>query len=88
MVIWKWTLGMTDRQTLHIPMGARLLRVQVQGDYPRLWALCDPSAHSVPRILATYGTGAPVPDNPGVYIDSYLVAHDALVFHVFDVTDL
>ena len=89
MVIWKWTLGSVDWQTIHMPEGAKILNVRVQQGYPRLWALCNPDNHTVPRTLRTYPTGAPTPEeNPGEYIGTYTLAQDALVFHVFDATPL
>ena len=85
MRIWKWTLAVTDLQSLSIPEGARLLTVQAQGDMPQLWALVDEKAPIVHRNFATYGTGNPMPDgDPGQYVGTYQIRGGALVFHVFE----
>ena len=85
MRIWKWTLTVTDMQSLPIPEGAKLLAVQMQGDVPQLWALVDEKARIVHRKLATYGTGNSMPDgDPGQYVGTYQICGGALVFHVFE----
>ncbi len=38
MRIFKWTLAVTDAQTLELPQGAGILTVQAQGDMPQLEA--------------------------------------------------
>ena len=89
MRIWRWTLPVTDRQTVMIPAGARLMDVQVQpwppqNDLPQLWALCDESAPPAPRHIAIYGTGNPMPDDPGEYIATFQMRGGSLVFHAFE----
>lgn len=85
MKIWKWQIEITDRQTVMMPDGAKLLDVQMQGDTCCVWALCDETAPKKPRHIAIYGTGNPVPDEPGVYVATFQVRGGALVFHVFEI---
>lgn len=90
MRIWKWALPVTDRQTVMIPGGAKLLDVQVQKGpmqerFAQLWALCDENAPPEPRHIAIYGTGNPMPDEPGDYIATFQMHGGALVFHAFEV---
>jgi hypothetical protein len=83
--IWKWTLSITDLQSIAMPEGAQLLAVQTQHGAPQLWALVDERAPQVHRNFATYGTGNPMPDgDPGKYVGTYQVAGGKLVFHVFE----
>lgn len=84
MRIWKWKLAATDVQTIEVPAGAKLLDVQAQGGLPNLWALCDENAPSTPRRIAIYGTGNPMPDEPGEYIATFQMHGGALVFHAFE----
>ena len=86
MRIWKWVLNVTDRQTIKMPALATLLSVQMQGSACCLWALCDPNAPDEQRTLAIYGTGNPMPDDPGRYIATFQMSGGELVFHVFDAT--
>lgn len=85
MKIWKWQIGVTDRQTVMMPAGAKLLDVQMQGETCCLWALCNQSAEKEPRHLAIYGTGTPIPDEVGEYVATFQMRGGALVFHVFEV---
>jgi len=86
MRIWKWTLKMTDLQTLELPQGSAILTVQMQGDMPQLWALCDESpGRKDKRHIAIYGTGNSIPDEAGDYIATFQMRGGALVFHAFEV---
>jgi len=84
MTIWKWELKTTDEQTILMPLGARLLTVQVQNGVPCIWALVNPTANQIERRFGVYGTGNPVPDEVGEYVATYQLADGRLVFHVFD----
>ena len=81
--IWKWPLNMATEQDLQLPSGARLLTLQLQGDNPQLWFLCDAHAPLEPRRFAIHGTGHPLPDKPGEYVATFQTG--ALVWHVFEV---
>jgi hypothetical protein len=84
MSIWKWQLD-ADVQTVMIPVGAKLLDVQMQGGACCMWGLCDEKADKQPRRIAIYGTGNPMPDNPGEYIATFQMHGGALVFHAFEI---
>ena len=84
MKIFKYTLDLIDLQSLELPIGAKILSIQVQSRIPRLWALVDENAQKEMRTFATYGTGYEVPDNPGSYIGTYQLVDSDLVFHVFE----
>jgi hypothetical protein len=86
MRIWKFPLAVTDRQTVLLPTGSKLLDVQMQGGACCLWALCDEDAPKHLRTIAIYGTGNPVPDEPGEYIATFQMHGGALVFHAFELT--
>lgn len=86
MQIWKWKIEITDRQTIMMPAGAKLLDVQMQRGECFVWALCDQEAAKEPRHLAIYGTGKPIPnDDAGEYVATFQILSGTLVFHVFDV---
>ena len=81
--IWKWTIRLVDEQTIHVPVGASPLDVQVQGDHLVLWALVDATAPSELRTVRIVGTGNPVQDDPGVYVGTVQIHGGSLVWHVF-----
>jgi len=81
--IWKFEVDIVDEQTIAVPRGAQPLSVRMQGATPQLWALVDPDAEFVPLKLGIYGTGGPVPDQPGTYLDTFYQLGGALVWHAF-----
>ena len=79
--IWKFPLEVEDVQHVFMPAGAEILTVQVQSGLCVMWAICDPGAHQVRRLIRIAGTGHPAPE--GKYIGT---CQDGLglVWHVFD----
>lgn len=84
MKIWKYELEICDQQTINMPVGAKLLCIQMQHGKPCIWAICDPMAQPKPRHIAIYGTGQPMPDDLGIYIGTFQIANGSLIFHAFD----
>ena len=78
--IWKFTLAPIG--AVEIPVGAKLLDVQVQNNLVVLWALVDPEAPKEVRRLRINGTGWDITESLGEYIATF--QKDGLVFHVFD----
>jgi len=84
MKIWKYELRVDDRLTVIMPRGARILSVGVQGKTICLWAMVNPeTAEQELRIIAIYGTGNPLPEDPGTFIGT--VQTPPFVWHVFEV---
>jgi hypothetical protein len=82
--IWKYQIEVTDRQSVEMPSGAMPLFVGVQGGDVCLWAEVDPEVGKQPRTILVFGTGHPMPDDPGSYIGTFMLHGGALVFHVYD----
>jgi len=88
MIIWKYTLKVTDTQSFRIPKGSKILTVQTQNDIPCIWVLVDQKEELTEvRTIGIHGTGNPIPDNPGIYIGTFQIRYGQLVFHVFDETN-
>lgn len=81
--IWKWNLLVTDLQVLRVPVGTKFLTVQDQEGWLRLWGVVNQTNDLEPRTIAIYGTGNPVPDDPGVYIAT--AQQGQFVWHIFEV---
>ena len=84
--IFKWALtpGSTG---LHMPAGAKVLTVQMQGGQPQLWARVDPKQPKEWRTFAVYGTGHQIPDDRRLeYVATFQMDDGALVWHVFEAT--
>ena len=83
--IWKYPLTGDTRVALEMPIGARVLAVQMQGHLPCLWALVDTSADVQRRTFRIFGTGHRFdlsPDAPhiGTFQDG------PFVWHLFEAT--
>ncbi len=88
MKIYKYPVPVTDINEISMPEGSALLSVQLQGNLPMLWALVSPEAPLTVRTLRTYGTGQPLPDEVGTFVDTYQLDGGRLVFHVFDLGEI
>lgn len=80
--IWKHELDITDTQEVMMPRGSFLRAVQWQNGVPCLWTEGDTALPSEPRLICMYGTGHPMPDDPGMYVAT--IQTGGLVFHVYD----
>jgi hypothetical protein len=85
MKIWKYPLDPSLKQTLSLPVGAKILDVQVQDNTPCLWALVNENTQvKESRHLVMYFTGSDIPDEPGDYIATFQL--NGLVIHLFQIS--
>ena len=83
--IWKYEVR-TDCFEHEMPMGAKILTVQLQQGKAQLWALVDPMAAKVTRRFATVGTGHSHEDtiDDAAYVGTFQMHGGTLVIHLFD----
>lgn len=83
--IWKYRPRPGDF-ALEMPLGARILTVQMQGVEPEMWALVDPAVPKVKHRFVTVGTEHPLPDEIETFahVGTFQLQGGALVFHLFD----
>jgi hypothetical protein len=86
MRIYKYPLAVEDKQKLVMPVGAKILSVQMQFDRPVLWAMVDERPETVEetRTFVIVCTGNPVPDDVRWFLGTVQAAHGHIVFHVFE----
>ncbi len=82
MQIWKYNIELTGQQTVDMPIGARILDVQMQCDDCCIWMLCETAAVVEPRCFNIYRTGHDILSDPGIYIATF--QKNSLVFHIFE----
>ena len=85
--IWKFELGVTDKQIVTLPIGAEILSVQTQNETPCLWALVNPKSETEERVFEMFGTGHPVYCDMGIdrkFIGTFQMRNGRLVFHLFE----
>lgn len=78
-------MGFTN--AIEMPAGARLLTVAMQDEMPQIWALVDPHAQRVKRMINVFGTGKEfgthlTETGPLNYVTTYFSG--PFVWHVFD----
>lgn len=79
--IWKFPLALTDSQVILVPLGARILCVQVQNGQICLWAEVDSSRDLHMVAIGIAGTGHDVPFELLHYIGT--VQTGPMVWHVY-----
>ena len=82
--IWKFPLQVTDSQDINMPIGAKILCLQMQAGAPCIWALVDPKAATYPMKIVMYGTGHEIHDmNSLLYLGTFQIYAGALMYHAF-----
>ena len=86
MKIWKWPIRIACQQIVMMPVGSKILTVQMQGLQPQVWALVfeTQDAPEVPRVISVYGTGNPILRPPGEYIATFQTSGGDFVWHAFE----
>lgn len=82
--IWKYKLNITDRQVIMMPVGAKILAVQVQHGEPCLWARIHPNREEKKRLIKIYGTGNNELMDEDRYIGTFQMADGDFIWHVFE----
>jgi len=83
--VFKYDLEVSDRQTLALPRGAKILSVGLQHGNIKVWALVDDTySETEDRTFVMHGTGHNADDVVGLqFIGTVIMLNDNLVFHVF-----
>ena len=83
--IWKYILETTDLQKIKMPIGAKILTVQIQHGVPCIWCLVNPDEDVEYKIIRTIGTGHDLEnDFSGKYLGTYRLDSWHLTVHVFE----
>ncbi len=88
MTIWKYEVPPTDYFVLSLPIGAKPLSVQAQGEAPQMWVLLDKDETIyTDRKFRLAGTGHLIsePADALQHIDTFQVYYGRLIFHVFEI---
>ncbi len=87
--VYRYPVPFDDIVDIKMPIGARLLTIQVQHGEPKLWALVDPDRPVVTRRFRIADTGHPVEDwEATAYVGSFQLYSGNFVRHVFDLGEL
>lgn len=83
-IIHKYPIQIKDKFNIEMPIGAKILTVQVQGNVPCIWALVDTEQHLEIRYFILVGTGQPLDEFYGNYIGTIQQEHGYFVWHIFE----
>lgn len=87
--IFKYEFELTDYQHVDIPKGAKVLKVDKQGQKYCFWALVNTDAKFERKTLAIFGTGNPTEiydDNLQMFNHWGTFFDGPFVWHVFEVS--
>ena len=86
--IFKYELKATNKQTIKLPYGSKILSVGVQGAEVYIWALVIPDAELEERVFEIFGTGHDIPYDIGVdreFVGTFQISKgNIFVGHVFE----
>lgn len=82
--VYKYPIPIEDEFDLELPEGAKILKVELQGQHPNIWALVNSENTNQKRSFRFAGTGHSLPDKNLNYIGSIHPHNGALVFHLFE----
>lgn len=84
--IWKKIISLEERQTVELPVGAKVLCVKMQHNTPCIWFITPqtnfPDVEK--RTFVIYITGSTHKEIVGKYINTILMHDNRVVFHVFE----
>lgn len=82
--IFKYQLCVSDEQMVNLPIGSRILSLQVQREIPCIWAIVDDQeVKTSPIQVLMFGTGHSISDKDAGNRFAGTIQIRDLVFHVF-----
>lgn len=87
--IWKFPIEVAGMQKVAMPLGARILSVDMQRGVLCLWAMVDTRGEASQRLIEIHGTGEPIKTGRGdsrQFIGTVQVGQ--FVWHVFEYVPL
>jgi len=84
--IYKYPLVIDDSQIVTLPVGSKVLTVQLQNEeQPMLWAMIDTNETvMVDHVIEMYGTGHSINELKRKYISTIQLRYGRIVFHIFE----
>lgn len=84
-VVYKYLLRIDATNEINMPIGAQILKLDMQGVNPHLWVLCDPKKEQVLRRFYTIQTGSEIHNIEDLsHIGTYYVESMGYCGHVFE----
>ena len=87
-VIFKYTLNVTDKQVIQMPVGAEILKVDTQYNKICIWAMFDrvKEYDTEERVFEIFGTGNSFEESDKRnYLDTIQLYDGEQIYHVFEI---
>lgn len=84
MKVFKYPIDLREWNYIDMPIGAKILSLQVQADVPCIWALVEPDMEHQTRKFLVVGTGHEVDPGSSKFIGTVQMAN-GLVWHIFEI---
>lgn len=88
--IFKYSFPVTDKFSMDLPLGGRILTVQDQHGTACMWVVFDDALKkNETREFRVIGTGRPIPDYDDLeYVATFKSLDGAFVWHLFEVDEM
>ena len=83
--IWKYKFKIDDYISITTKDRSVFLDAGMQDGEPCIWFWLDENSPDEVRNFRIYGTGHPLPDEPGHYLKTFTEFNGGLVWHLFEV---
>ena len=82
--VFKYQFEITDKVTIQMSKGAKVISVQMQKEVPTMWAVVDDTQPMEPVKFRIFGTGHNIENIESLeFVGTIQVFGGNLVFHVF-----
>lgn len=81
--VFKYPLEIANEQTIDLPIGAKPLSVQMQGEWIYLWAEVDTDSKPFPYTVRVFGMGHLLPKEAMKHLGTVQQLDGMLVWHVY-----
>ena len=83
MKVYKYNFQVSDKFTISMPKGAKILHIDLQHNQPTIWALGDQHRPIESHAFRVFCTGHDLPDNEALkFVATFL--QSPFVWHVFE----
>ncbi|REC56978.1 hypothetical protein DRF62_02130 [Chryseobacterium piscium] len=83
--IYKYELQTIEQQTISMPVGSEILKLDLQFGIPCIWVKVDTNSELGDRNFFTVGTGNYLHDGDLDFIGTYQLLDGNFVYHVFEI---
>jgi len=85
-IIFKYAIKWRGATTVKMPLGAKVIHADAQGDELVLWAIVNPNTEVIEKTFEVFYTGEEIFSFEHPYSHISTIQSDGLVYHIFEIT--